>query len=346
MNELVFVSGASGFVASYIVKELLQAGYRVRGSVRDAKKKESYAHLSALPGAAERLEMVSAELTTPNAFDEHVKGATYVLHTASPYVLEVKDAQRDLIDPAVMGTTTMMDACAKAEGIKRVVITSSSAAVTDEPITGYTFSEKDWNTKSTLVRNPYYMSKARAEKVGWDFIDAKKPAWDLVVVNPAMVTGPAMTKAINTSNQLFVDLAKGQYPAIVSLMFGMVDVRDVAVAHVEAMRRPNAKGRYICVSETKTMRDVVSVMRDNGWKGTKIPSLRLDSSFGTALGRLAAYMQPRGVRSYLQTNLGRELAYDNSKIKNDLGMKFMSADASVLDTLKDLAKWGHIPPAS
>lgn len=346
MSELVFVSGASGFIASYIVKDLLAAGYRVRGSVRDAKKKESYAHLMALPGAAERLEMVSAELTTPNAFDEHVKGVAYVLHTASPYVIDVKDAQRDLIDPAVMGTTTMMEACAKADGIKRVVITSSTAAVTDEPVDGYVFSEKDWNTKSTLERNPYYMSKARAEKVGWDFVESKKPAWDLVVVNPAMVTGPAMTKAVNTSNQIFVDLAKGQYPAIVSLMFGIVDVRDVAAAHVEAMRRPNASGRYICVSETKTLRNLVSLMRENGWKKTKIPSIGLDSSLGTAVGRLAAYMQPKGVRSYLQTNLGRELAYDNSKIKNDLGVRFMSADASVLDTLRDLAKWGHLPPAA
>lgn len=346
MSELVFVSGASGFLASYMVKQLLEEGYRVRGSVRDASKTASYAHLSELPGANERLEIVSAELTTPHAFDAHVKGCAYVLHTASPYVLEVKDPQKDLVDPAVMGTRTMMEACFAVEGLKRVVITSSCAAVTDEPRSDHVFTEEDWNTTSTLERNPYYFSKVQAEKAGWAFVQQKKPSWDLVAVNPAMVIGPSMTKAVNTSNQVFVDLVKGQYPAIVSLMWGLVDVRDVADAHVRAMRTPKAKGRYVCVAESLKMRDVVSIVSEGGWKKTKIPSLGLDSSFGTALGRLAAYAQPKGVRSYLQTNLGRELHYDNAKIKDDLGMFFRPAKESIVDTMNDLAKWGHVPARS
>jgi dihydroflavonol-4-reductase len=340
-GELVFVSGASGFIASRIVEQLLEQGFRVRGSVRDASKKADYAHLAGLPGASERLEIVSADLLTPHAFDAHVEGATYVMHTASPYILNAKDPQKDLVDPAVLGTRTMLEACAKSASVKRVVLTSSMAAITDEPESDHVLTESDWNEKSTLTRNAYYLSKTLAERAAWEFVESQKCSWDLVVINPFLVIGPAMTKSINTSNQLFVDMLNGAYPGIMNLTWGFVDVRDVAKAHVQAIRTQAAKGRYICAGETVSMRALVGTLQEDGWKG-KLPSLGMDCAAGDYAAKLASYMQPKGVGSYLRTHLGRVPRYDNTKIQNDLGLTFRPAKESILDTMSDMAKWGHL----
>lgn len=343
MSDLVFVSGASGFIASFVVKQLLEEGARVRGSVRSKKKTASYEHLTRLPGA-ERLEIVEADLLAERAFDV-VKGCDYVLHTASPYVLDAKDPQKDLVDPAVRGTRSMMQACAGAPSVKRVVLTSSMAAITDEPESDRVLTEADWNDKSTLERNPYYFSKTLAEREAWAFVEKERPGFDLVVVNPFLVIGPSMTSAINTSNQLFVDLVKGTYPGIMSLTWGFVDVRDVADAHVRAMRTPSAKGRYICAAGTVPMREVVELLAKSGWKSQKLPKLGLDCAVGDFTAKLGSYLQPKGVGSYLRTHLGRVPRFDNGKIQRELGLHFRAIDQSILDTMNDLAKWGHGPAA-
>lgn len=127
----VLVTGASGYIASYIVRDLLAAGYRVRGTVRSNQTAE-LSHLRQLPGAPERLELVRADLLTPGAFDGPVAGCDAVLHTASPYKRDVRDPQRDLVEPALAGTRNVLQAAANSPGVKRVVLTSSMAAITDE----------------------------------------------------------------------------------------------------------------------------------------------------------------------------------------------------------------------
>ena len=134
------------------------------------------------------------------------------------------------------------------------------AAVTDEPDSGHTLTEADWNAKSSLDRNPYYYSKTLAEKSAWDFMAQRKPLFDLVAINPFMVVGPSLTSALNTSNQIFVDLLKGTYPGILSLTWGFVDVRDVADAHVRALGTPSAHGRYLCAGDTLSMRGLVALL--------------------------------------------------------------------------------------
>jgi dihydroflavonol-4-reductase len=339
MSSMVLVSGATGFIAAHIIKQLLEAGHQVRGTVRNPNNAASVDFLKALPGA-ERLELVAADLNTPGAFDAYTIDVDYVLHTASPYVLDAKDAQADLVDPAVRGTLSMLEAAAKSPSVKRVVLTSSMAAVTDEP-DGRVLTEADWNDKSSLTRNPYYFSKAEAERAAWAFMEEHKPGFDLIVINPFMVIGPALSSAINTSNQIFVDMAKGAYPAIMAIEWGFVDVRDVADAHIRAMTAPAAKGRYICAAGNLNMRDVAALLREAGIKG-KIPTLDLSGGVGTALMKLASHFQPQGVGSYLRTHLGRVPRFDNAKIRNDLGMTFRDPATSIRDTAADLIKWDHI----
>jgi len=345
MPTRVLLSGANGFIASHTVAALLDAGHHVVGTVRDPKRREAYAHLSSLAGAAERLEIVAADLTTPGAFNAAAADVDYVVHMASPFHITVSDPERDLVQPAVAGTRSMLEACANSSRVQRVVVTSSMAAVTDEPDSSRVLTEADWNDKSSLTRNPYYYSKTQAERAAWDFVAARKPAWSLVTINPFVVIGPSMTKTSSESNKILTDLMAGAYPAILDITFGFVDVRDVAAAHVKALSTPSAHGRYLCAGATRSMRAVVELLRANGFAHTRLPRFGLDSALGTTLMRAMAFTQPKGVASYLRTHLGRAPRYDTGKIERDLGIRFRDVDASLIETCADLARWGHVPAA-
>ena len=342
----VCVTGAAGYIASHVVAQLLAGGYRVRGTVRSLRKEKEkdVAHLRALPNAATHLELVEADLMKPGSFDAAVAGCEYVIHTASPYLLNAQDPQKDLVDPAVQGTRTVLQSCKKAGSVRRVVLTSSMAAITDEPDSDHVLTEADWNTKSTLDRNAYYLSKTLAEREGWRFIEEEKPGFDLVVINPFLVIGPSLSAAVNTSPQMFLDLLAGAYPGIMNLAWGFVDVRDVARAHILAMQTQAASGRYICANTTISMRDVVELMRKSGYEGYKLPNLGFDCSVGDYVVRLSSYLQPKGIGSYLRTHVGRVPRFDHGKIVRELGLAFRPLEQSILDTLDDLKRWGHIGP--
>jgi dihydroflavonol-4-reductase len=346
-NAPVLVTGASGFVASHIVEQLLAKGYRVRGTVRSLLPEKLPTFLQKLPGASERLELVTADLLTEGAFDKAAQGCEFVMHTASPYVLDVKDAQKDLVDPAVNGSVHVLSACSKSGSVKRVILTSSMAAITDEPDSDHVLSEEDWNIKSSLERNPYYYSKTLAEKAAWNYVEQQKRAFDLVVINPFLVIGPSKTKVLNPSNQLFVDLVKGTYPGIMNLTWGFVDVRDVARSHILAMESNDARGRYICAGETSPMRNIVELLAKLGYEqGYKLPKIGLDCGIGDFAVRLSSYTQPKGVGTYLRTHVGRVPRYDNSKIRSELGLNFLPLEQSITDTMIDLKRWEHISPSA
>jgi dihydroflavonol-4-reductase len=339
----ILVTGANGFIASRIVEQLLATGRTVRGTVRSLKKERDLAPLRALPGARERLELVEADLLAEGSFDRAAAGCAGVVHAASPYVLTVSDPQRELVDPAVNGTRNVLASCERAR-VARVVLTSSMAAITDEPDSNRVLTEDDWNTRSSLERNPYYYSKTLAERAAWDFVRQRQPSFDLVAINPFLVIGPSLVPGLNTSNQVFVDLLKGTYPGIVGLTWGFVDVRDVAAAHVRAMDTPSASGRYICAGESASMRTVVGVLRKHGWgDGYKLPAMGLDNPAGDAIVKLGSYLQPKGVGSYLRTHVGRVPRYDTSKVRRDLGIQFRPLEETIADTMTDLERWGHLP---
>jgi nucleoside-diphosphate-sugar epimerase len=341
-QPLVCVTGATGFIASHIVEALLGRGYPVRGTVRQPDG-EAARLLRKLPGA-ERLELVQADLLQPGAFGPAVHGARWVIHSASPYSIHVIDPARALVEPAVAGTRHVLEAAAAVPSVRRVVLTSSMAAITDEPDRTRTLTEADWNTKSSIARNPYYFSKALAEREAWKFVEREHPAWDLVAVNPFMVIGPSLVPSLNVSNKVLVDLLAGVYPGIMNLAWGFVDVRDVAVVHVAAMETASAHGRYICANETMTMRELVALVRELGYdKAGRLPRLGLDSTLGDYLVRLSSYTRPQGIGSYLRTHVGRFPRFDNGKLRRELPVTFRPLRTTVADTLADLKRWGHLP---
>jgi dihydroflavonol-4-reductase len=341
-NKPICVTGASGFIASYIIRELLDNGYTVRATVRGLTKGNKYEYLTSFSGAAERLELVQAELLTEGSYDEAIAGCEYIIHTASPYVLHVADPQENLVDPALKGTINILQACTKAGSVKKVVLTSSVAAVFDEPISEHVYTEEDWNETSSLTRNPYYYSKTLAERSAWEYVEKENPAFELVVINPGAVIGVSLVPSLNTSNEIIYNALVGNYPIIMDLSWGFVDVRDVAHAHVLAMENEKAKGRYLCTEETLTLLEVINILREAGYSNFKLPKLKMAGVVGNALAKILVSIQPKGIRTFVRTHVGRSVHYDNTKIREELGIMFRPVKESIREAAEDLIRWKHI----
>ena len=315
----------------------------MRGTVRSLGKPRDVETLRQLPGAAARLELVEADLMRPGSFGPAAVGCERVIHTASPYVLDVQDAARDLVLPALEGTRAVLGACVRAGSVTRLVLTSSIVAINDEPPHDRLLTEADWNRESSLDRNPYSYSKAEAERAAWAFVQEEEPRFDLVVINPSLVLGPSLMASLNTSNQVLARILSGRFPAVISLAWGVVDVRDVAEAHVRAMENPAAHGRYICSAETLSMRAIVDLLAGHGYRdGYKLPTRSLESRVGGWLAYLSSYAQPHGMGSYLRTHVGRVPRFDTTKIRTELGLSFRPASETILETIPDLERWGHV----
>lgn len=336
----VCVTGASGFIASHIVNQLLAEGYRVRGTVR--KSPENYPYLLQLPGASERLELVEADLLRSESFLPAFRECACVIHTASPYVINVKDPEKDLVKPALEGTAAVMEAAGKTCTIKRIVLTSSVAAITDQPDSSKVFTESDWNTRSSLQRHPYHFSKTLAERAAWDYIERKKPHFDLVTINPAMVTGPSIGPAINTTNAMIRDIMNSVYPGILDMNWGFVDVRDTAKAHILAMKKNSACGRYLCSAEVMDMRELVELLSLSEYGNYPLPKRDLSGRFGTVLMTALSWTLPRDTGTYIRTHIGRSIRYGCSKIEQDLGIDFRPVRESILEAVADMISKGHL----
>ena len=340
-SKKVLISGATGFIAMHTVERLLAQGHDVVGTVRDPDAAEKVAPLWAMPGADQRLTLVAADLNDVDPFTRYAD-VDVIFHMASPFIVDVDDPQRDLVDPAVAGTLSMMRAAAANPRVRRVVLTSSMAAIMDEP-DDQVKSEEVWNTRSTLTRNPYYFAKTQGERAAWAFMEAEKPAFDLVVLNPFLVAGPSHTRALNPSNGFLAQIVNGAFPGVLDLTWGFVDVRVVADAHIAAMLRDGAAGRHILSATPIPMTEVCDIIDTLGFSA-KRPRRNLTGGLATALVKLVSYTQPKGAGSYLRTHLGRTPKIDNSKSQRDLGITYGDPREVIGDALRDMVRWGHVQP--
>ncbi|KFK43250.1 hypothetical protein AALP_AA1G099400 [Arabis alpina] len=263
-GKVVCVTGASGFIASWIVKLLLLRGYTVKATVRDPKDQKKTDHLLALDGAKERLKSFKANLLEEGTFENAIEGCDAVFHTASPVKLTPNDPQVELIEPAVKGTINVLKACTKVSSIKRVIVTSSLATVIfprsplgpNDLVDETTFSDPSFCEEKKLW---YLVSKILAEDAAWQF--AKANNIDLVVMNPGLVIGPILQPTLNFSTDVIVGFINGKN------FFNrgyhrFVDVRDVALAHVKALETPSANGRYVIDGPIVTTNDIEKVLRE------------------------------------------------------------------------------------
>ncbi len=274
-GEVVLVTGGTGFVGAHCIVQLLHAGYRVRTTVRSLGRSDDVREM-VRNGEADPagIEFVTADLMHDDGWPEAVAEATYVLHVASPLPLRQPKDEDELIVPARDGVLRVLRA-ARGAGVRRVVQTSSFAAVGYRPDPGRPFTEEDWTDLSMPHLTPYIKSKTMAEHAAWDFVDLEGEGLELAVVNPVPVFGPALGPELSTSIDVLLSLLNGRVPAVPPGATTGVDARDVADLHVRAMTHPDAAGeRFIAVAgDPITFHDLAMLLRDRlGADARRVPT--------------------------------------------------------------------------
>jgi nucleoside-diphosphate-sugar epimerase len=289
----VLVTGGSGFIGSHCVLQLLAADHQVRTTVRNLKREADVRALLQQGGAqpGNRLSVMAADLENDAGWPEAVAGCEYVLHVASPFPANVPKDENELIVPAREGALRVLRAARNA-AVKRVVLTSSFAAIGygHEPQKA-PFNETDWTDPNGRDTTAYVKSKTLAERAAWDFIAKEGGGLELSVVNPVGVFGPVLGPDYSTSILIVQRLMDGAIPGCPQLLFGVVDVRDVADLHIRAMTNPAAKGeRFLAVAgDFMSVRDIAQVLKDRmGTTAKRVPTRQLPNW----LVRVAALADP------------------------------------------------------
>ena len=340
---LVLVTGVTGFIASHVVQQLLRKGeVRVRGTMRSLKDVAKVKVLKEMvPDARYQLELVEAELQNREAWQEAVKECEYVYHLASPFPLKIPRDEKEVIKPAVDGALNVLKACAESSTIKRVVLTSSIAAISAglNAEAGRVYTEEDWAAEEDCA--PYEKSKLKAERAAWDFMRqlGEEKNFDLVVVNPAVVIGPSVGPSKGASSgEVVRAIIANDIPALASVNFPLVDVRDVAAGHIAAMNNPNAAGnRYILYGRSLWAKEVAEIIsKEFSPQGYKIKSWIIPK-----VGVWAAkffFIQAKLV----YPALGKEVLFQNAKMKSELGIYPMDLAQSIIDTCYSLIENGVV----
>ncbi|HYC53561.1 MAG TPA: aldehyde reductase [Candidatus Binatia bacterium] len=341
-TPLVLVTGATGYIAGHCIRELMQHGYRVRGTVRslaDGAKTDHLRRIASELGGS--LELVEANLSSDSGWREAVAGCTYVQHVASPFPPEVPKDENELIRPAVDGALRVLKACAAAGTVRRVVMTSSVAAVAfgHAPGSSKVLTEEDWSDPARC--DPYPKSKTLAERAAWDYVRSLAPEqrFELAVINPGFVMGPLLNADQGTSGELIRKLMVRDMPACPEIGFAPVDVRDIAIAHRLAMELPQAAGnRYICAGEHIWVQDIAKVLAaEFNPRGYRVPTGKLPY----ALMWVIAWFD-KAVNLAL-TFVGRREVVSSAKAQRELGWSMRPVRDSILDTARTMIEHGVVP---
>ena len=335
--EKVLVTGGSGFIALHCIDQLLEKGFMVRTTIRsESRKDEINKAMEKYPNLHQNLEFHICDLLEDKGWDAAVDGCDYVLHVASPFILEVPSDEDVLIRPAVDGTLRVLNACSKAN-VKKVVLTSSVAAVAYGHGKEKTFDESDWsNTGEDSGITPYAKSKTLAEKAAWEFVDKLDVdnKFDFTVINPVGVFGPMLTSDMGTSNSLVSKLINGELPACPATHMGYVDVRDVAKAHIFSMLKSSTNDKRIIVSESEMFFvDVGRILNDAGFK--KSPTKQMPNWL---VKFLALFIKEL---SGVTKSLGKRVDTDKSLAKSLFDWEYISAKDSIIDTAEQLSTTDH-----
>eukprot|EP01116_Phalansterium_solitarium_P023948 TRINITY_DN862_c0_g1_i1.p1 TRINITY_DN862_c0_g1~~TRINITY_DN862_c0_g1_i1.p1 ORF type:complete len:327 (+),score=114.83 TRINITY_DN862_c0_g1_i1:52-1032(+) len=319
------VTGASGFIAEHLIKKLLERGYAVRGTVRSLASDNPKANdvRQLFPA----VKLFAADLLIDRSFDEAIQGADVVFHTASPFFTDFKDAQKDLVEPALQGTLNVLRSVERAGTVKRVVLTSSLAAIFGKRPEGHVYSEADWNHTSTPEMSnldAYRYSKRVAEEAAWEFVKGK--AFDLVVICPSFVIGPVLSgRADATSIKVvrgFLDGSIASKGTTNPNAVPHIDVRDVAEAHVRAYERPEAAGRYaVANKEGASHFQWAKILQD--------------------CGKFSKYKLP----THEAAPVTFAPLIDNSKTTRELGMELLPLGPSLIAMAESLIQFGIVPAA-
>lgn len=332
-SETVLVTGGSGFLGGWCLTELLRNGYRVRTTVRDPSREPEVREMLAPQGdVADRLSVRVADLSADAGWDEAVDGCDYVLHVASPFPPQQPKDPDDLIVPAREGTLRVLRAALKA-GSKRIVVTSSTAAVANSGETSDTapLTEDDWTDPANPDLTPYARSKTIAEQAAWNLVHESGDSRRLTVVNPSAILGPVFYDDSSYSLQVIERMLKGM-PGLPRLGFSFVDVRDVADLQVRAMTAPEAAGeRFLATGPFLWLTEVAEILRDRlGPAAAKVPARQVPNFVVRAMARFDP-----GLRSVVG-DLGRRRTFSAGKAKTRLDWSTRPTEETIVDCAQSL----------
>ncbi len=335
----VLVTGGSGFIGSHCILQLLAAGHQARATVRNLKRESEVRALLKQGGAepGDRLTFFAADLENDSGWKEAVTGCDYVLHVASPFPPSVPKHEDELIVPAREGTLRVLRA-ARDAGVKRVVLTSSFAAIGyGHPEQEAPFNETSWTDPNADDVLPYTKSKTLAERAAWDFIAKEGGKLELAVVNPVGVFGPVLGQDYATSILLVQRLMDGAMPGCPRLYFGVVDVRDVAGLHIRAMTHPAAKGeRFLAVAgDFMAISDIAHLLKERmGEAAKRVPTRQVPDW----LVRTFAAFDPAAKQ--ILPELGKKKNATNEKARRLLGWNPRAPEDAIIATAESLAQLG------
>lgn len=339
----VLVTGASGYVAGWLVKELLEAGVTVHAAVRNPERTDKLGHLIEIAEKAPgTIRFFQSDLLDTGSYTEAMKGCSVVFHTASPFTVNVKDPQKELIDPAVKGTRNVLETALATASVRRVVVTSSCAAIYTDAIDcqnapNGVLTEDVWNTTASLAYQPYSYSKTLAEREAWKIADGQDQ-FRLVSVNPSLVIGPALSKvptseSFNIVRQMGDGTMKQGAP---KLGIGAVDVRDLAKAHVAAGFDPDAEGRHIVSGHNTNLLELGKALIGKYGNAYPIPRKSLPKWIVWMLGPIVSGIP----RRFVTNNVDVKWRADNSKSKRALGVTYRPYKESMEDMFQQMIDAG------
>ncbi|XOV65890.1 MAG: NAD-dependent epimerase/dehydratase family protein [Fluviicola sp.] len=339
----VMVTGATGYVAGRLVEKLLSEGITVHAAVRSPENKGKTKYLDAL---AEKLpgliKYFKADLMDEGSYDEAMAGCEVVYHTASPFALQVDDPKKDLVDPALKGTRNVLESANRTESVKRVVVTSSCAAIYGDSkdvleMPNQQLTEDQWNTTSSLEHQPYSYSKTVAEKEAWKIAEAQD-RWKLVTINPSFVLGPGINPhATSESYGIMKQIGQGDFKmGAPEFNIGCIDVRDLAVAHYRAGTLPDAEGRHIISAHDSSFGEIAAIIKNN------YPNYPISTR---KLPKFIIWLMAPSVgmtRKMVSKNIGYPWSADNSKSIEKLGMEYRPLEDTVTEFFGSLVDAGVI----
>jgi dihydroflavonol-4-reductase len=334
----VLVTGATGYVAGWIVKRLLDAGFTVHAPVRNPGNEHSLKYLNRIADQAiGNIKFFKADLLEEGSYDESMEGCELVFHTASPFTLTVNNPQKDLVDPALSGTNNVLASVNRTPSVKRVVLTSSCAAIIGDSVDCLSYpngmaTEQEWNRTSTLDHQSYSYSKTVAEQVAWEICN-KQSSWDLVVINPSLVIGPGINpRSTSESFKLIRQLGDGNAKfGVPEFYIGVVDVRDVADAHLKAGYLSLAKGRYIVSAEETSLLGLSLMLQKKYANQFPFPTKTLPKFLVWLMAPLVGY-----TRQMIRKNVGYHWLVDHSRSIQDLEVSYRPVEESITEFFQQM----------
>ena len=337
----VCVTGAAGFIASHVIVDLLHDGYAVNGTVRDLGDEAKRAHLDELkdqfPG---KLELFEADMLEPGSLDAALEGCDALIHTATAVILAAPDPQKQIIDVAVKGTQNVLDSVAKTPSVKRIVMTSSIAAVMSYDQQDKTYTEDDWCTSDDIWLDPYGMGKSQSERLLWEFADTHADRLQVVAINPSVVIGPPLAKHHIRSSLAFIrDLVGWTYPACAPMRLHLVDVGDVAKGHVRALTSDKAAGSRIIFSDRQMSMLEISKVLSRKYKTPMrvLPRLIL---------YIAAFLDKRFSFRLARASANLRCEFRSDRPTELLGIELKNAEESILEAADAMVEKGWVKPRS